>query len=80
MSSVSIVVVRSCDSSAGSLALSYRPVLNVVVAPVDGTDLITATVAVDRSNLLALAAGIVRAIVLKDLTTRKPLFPQTTHT
>jgi hypothetical protein len=68
MSSVSIVVIRSRNSPAGPLVLSYRPVLDVVVAPLNGTDFITATVAVNRSNLLALAARIVRAIVLKNLT------------
>jgi hypothetical protein len=68
VSSVSIVVIRSRDSPAGPLVLPYRPVLDVVVAPVDCVDLIAATVAGNRSNLCALAAGVVRAVVLKNLT------------
>jgi hypothetical protein len=73
-------VIRSRNGPTGSLVLSDRPVLDVIVAAIDGTDLITATIAVDRSNLRALAAGVVIAIVLENLQKHETIFPQMAYT
>jgi hypothetical protein len=80
MSSVSVVVICSRNGPAGSLVLSDRPVLDVIIAAIDGADLITATIAVDRSNLRALAAGVVIAIVLENLQKHETIFPQMAYT
>jgi hypothetical protein len=71
VSSVSIVMVGGGDSTAGALLLADRPVLNVVISAVDRADLVAASVTSDGTDVLALAAGVVGAVVLQDLSKRE---------
>ena len=67
MSSVCVVVVCGGDGTAGTFVLTDRPVLDVSVSAVDGADLVAAAIAGDGAHLLALTAGVVRAVVLENL-------------
>lgn len=73
--SVSIVVVGGGDGAAGALVLADRPVLDVVVSAVDRADLVAAAVAGDGTNGLTLAAGVVGAVVLENLSKRETAVP-----
>jgi hypothetical protein len=65
--SIRIVVVCGSDRTAGALVLTDRPVLNVVVSAVNSADLVLAAITGDGANCFALAARVVRAVVLKNL-------------
>lgn len=65
--SIRIVVVCGGDGTAGALVLADGPVLNVVVSAVDRADLVLAAITGDSANRFALAARVVRAVVLENL-------------
>lgn len=67
MRSIRIVVVCGSDRTAGALVLTDRPVLDVVVSAVNCADLVLAAITGDGANCFALAARVVRAVVLKNL-------------
>ena len=64
---VVIVVVCRCNSAGGTLVLADGPVLEVVVATVDQTDLVLAPIAVKSALVRANRARIVVAVVLENL-------------
>lgn len=65
--SICIVVVCGSDRTTRTLFLTDRPVLNVIIPAIDCADLITAAITGDGGDLLALTAGVVRAVVLENL-------------
>ena len=67
MSIVIIVVVGRGHGPAGALVLANRPVLEVVVAPIDQADLVIASIAIKSALCLTATARIVAAVVLKNL-------------
>ena len=66
-----IEVVSGGDGTAGALVRTDRPVLDVVVSAVDCADLVAAAVAGDGTNGLTLAARVVIAVVLENLSKRE---------
>lgn len=66
MRSIRVVMIGRRHCPARAFILSDRPVLDVIVPAVDGTDLVAASVAIDCSDSLV-AAGVVRAVVFENL-------------
>lgn len=64
---VVIVVVCRCNSAGGTLVLADGPILEIVVATVDQTDLVLAPIAVKSALVRATRARIVVAVVLENL-------------
>lgn len=67
---VVVVVVGRGHRTGGTLVLTNRPVLEVVVAPVDQADFVVTSVTVQCTLAFAARTRVVAAVVLEDLSWR----------
>lgn len=67
MSVVPVVVITSSNSTASTLLLADRLVLNVCSAAVDLVDIVGATIASESTNMYTTVAKVIRTEVLQHI-------------